>query len=284
MLAPNPYKIDGPALVSFSGGRTSAYMLHAIIGAHGGVLPTDVAVTFANTGKERLETLNFVRDCQEHWDVPIRWLERVPGEHGQRFKEVTYENASRAGEPFAQIMREKSYLPNPVTRFCTIELKIRVMRDFARALGWDHWTNIIGLRADEPGRVHGALDRNETAKERWTNACPLHGAGVTETMVLDFWKAQNFDLRLKGYEGNCDLCFLKGKGKLTRIMRDRPDLADWWIEAEAEAEARGSKPSGARFRSDRVSYADMMDTVKRQGVLPLTEFDDHQSCDTTCTD
>lgn len=282
MDAANPFKIDGPALVSFSGGRTSGFMLHEIVQAHGGALPDDVVVTFANTGKERPETLDFVRDCGEHFGVPIRWLERVPGEHGQRFREVGHNSASRAGEPFSALIRAKNYLPNPVTRFCTIELKIRVMRDFARSLGWGHWTNVVGLRADEPGRVHNALERNRTAKERWVNVCPLHTAGVEEPDVRAFWTRQAFDLQLESYEGNCDLCFLKGAGKLTRIMRDKPELADWWIQAEAEA--LSSKPSGARFRSDRKSYAEMLDGVQRQGILPFSLFDDHQSCDTTCHD
>jgi len=59
----NPYRIDGPAIISFSGGRTSAYMLHQIIAAHDGLLPDDIVVCFANTGKERPETLDFVQRC-----------------------------------------------------------------------------------------------------------------------------------------------------------------------------------------------------------------------------
>ena len=52
----NPYKINGPALISFSGGRTSGFMLWNILQAHNGKLPDDVYVTFANTGKEAPET------------------------------------------------------------------------------------------------------------------------------------------------------------------------------------------------------------------------------------
>jgi hypothetical protein len=34
----NPYLIEAPALISFSGGRTSGYMLKQIIEAYGGIL------------------------------------------------------------------------------------------------------------------------------------------------------------------------------------------------------------------------------------------------------
>ena len=45
------YKIPTPAVISFSGGRTSAFMLKQILNAYGGKLPKDIHVCFANTGK-----------------------------------------------------------------------------------------------------------------------------------------------------------------------------------------------------------------------------------------
>ena len=47
---------DGNIQISFSGGRTSAYMLHQILEANGN-LPDRVQVMFANTGREMPETL-----------------------------------------------------------------------------------------------------------------------------------------------------------------------------------------------------------------------------------
>jgi predicted phosphoadenosine phosphosulfate sulfurtransferase len=44
------YEITGPTLVSFSGGRTSAFMLHQILQAYGEELPRETVFTFANTG------------------------------------------------------------------------------------------------------------------------------------------------------------------------------------------------------------------------------------------
>jgi 3'-phosphoadenosine 5'-phosphosulfate sulfotransferase (PAPS reductase)/FAD synthetase len=63
--------IDGPALISFSGGRTSGYMLWHILDAYDGKLPDDVHVCFANTGKEREETLRFVHECGSRWGVSL---------------------------------------------------------------------------------------------------------------------------------------------------------------------------------------------------------------------
>jgi hypothetical protein len=38
----NPYIIEAPALIPFSGGRTSGYMLRQIINVYGGQLPPDI--------------------------------------------------------------------------------------------------------------------------------------------------------------------------------------------------------------------------------------------------
>jgi len=62
-------------VINFSGGRTSALMLWMIIQAHGGTLPDNYIVVFQNTGMERPETLDFVRDVGNNWGVDIVWLE-----------------------------------------------------------------------------------------------------------------------------------------------------------------------------------------------------------------
>ena len=223
----NPFHIEGPAVISFSGGRTSAYMLRRILDA--GLHP-DVHVLFADTAKERAETYDFVRACGEAWGVEIHRVER-PGQ-------------------FAQLITDRKFLPNPVTRFCTQELKIRPMRNWMLAKGYEHWTNVVGIRADEPRRVAKMRAAEEKRTERWDIALPLADAGVTLADVNVFWKAQPFDLQLQPHEGNCDLCFLKSYDKLKNIVRERPDLALWWAEQEARM--------GATFRNDRPSYAAML--------------------------
>ena len=55
----DPFQILEPTVISFSGGRTSGYMLWRILQANNG-LPEEAIVTFANTGKEEEATLEFV--------------------------------------------------------------------------------------------------------------------------------------------------------------------------------------------------------------------------------
>ena len=57
----DPFKIIEPTVISFSGGRTSDYMLWRILQSNNG-LPSDAKVIFANTGKEEEATLKFVND------------------------------------------------------------------------------------------------------------------------------------------------------------------------------------------------------------------------------
>ena len=275
----NIYKIKGPAIISFSGGRTSGYMLYHILDAYDGELPSDVVVAFANTGKERLETLGFVNDCSGYWGVPINWLEYKQSGNSRQydnFVQVDYESASRHGEPFDAVIVKKNYMPQPTMRFCTVTLKIEVMRDFCKStLGWKNWTNIVGLRADEGHRVK-RMHMN-AQKSPWDSVAPMFDAGVIEDDVFAFWREQPFDLQLQSHEGNCDLCFLKSSQKISRILRKNPELAQWWIEKEEQI--------GHPFRIDRPKYKHLLEGVLSQQEFNFGIFDDETTCDSNaCTD
>jgi 3'-phosphoadenosine 5'-phosphosulfate sulfotransferase (PAPS reductase)/FAD synthetase len=244
-------------------------MLWRVLQSNGG-LPGEAVVCFANTGKEDEATLRFVRDCGKHWSVPIVWVEYRNDERG--YAVVDFETASRNGEPFEAIIRKRNYLPNPVTRFCTVELKIRAMHKHLKSLGWkngDGWDQFVGIRADEERRVSKIRARPspETVKE--TMCLPLADAGITIRDIDAFWSAQPFKLGLptvngKTLAGNCDLCFLKAGNQVQTLISEKPERAVWWASMEALALALASKPSGARFRSDRPSYQAMLDNSRDQ--------------------
>lgn len=274
MSEPSPYRITGPALIAFSGGRTSAFMLHEILRAHGGKLPDDVVVAFENTGKEREETMRFVHECSTRWNVRVRWLEWRDTETG--YEEVGFNSASRSGEPFDALIAKRGFVPNQGARFCSVTLKTRTARNFAvNGLGWHHWDNIIGLRYDEGHRVLKALARNDANKDRFKARMPMSRAKHTKNDVLAFWMRQPFDLGLADYEGNCDLCFLKSRGKLKRLIRDNPGIADWWIAKERQTRETARKSNGAEWREGE-SYADLEREVQTQPFMPGLLEDDEE--------
>lgn len=252
MTQRNPYLISGPALISFSGGRTSAFMLWNILHAHGGALPNDVVVAFANTGKEREETLRFVHECGSRWGIQVHWLEWRKGE---AFERVGFNSASRNGEPFAALVAAKSFLPNWQARFCTQYLKVEVLTAFAASLGWKpgNYAEVIGLRDDEGLRILKGIEN--ARKHGRICVYPLAKAKVRKLDVMAFWAAQEFDLGLKPWEGNCDLCFLKGRGIRERIIREHPEVAIWWIDQERSV--------GGRF-DNRISIEELFNKARAQ--------------------
>jgi 3'-phosphoadenosine 5'-phosphosulfate sulfotransferase (PAPS reductase)/FAD synthetase len=255
----DPFKIDGPTCISFSGGRTSAYMLWRVLQSNGG-LPADAAVCFGNTGKEDEATLRFIDRCSSEWGVPIHWLEYTGQDDGM-YRIVGFSTASRNGEPFEALIRRRKYLPNPVSRFCTSELKIRTMHRFLRDGGWEQWDQFIGIRADEQRRVGKIRARGTSTETKDEAMCmPLADAGVAVQEVNDFWRRQPFNLELltvngRTLEGNCDLCFLKPPAQRLALIAARPERATWWIAMESLALA--DKPLGARFCKDGPSYQQM---------------------------
>lgn len=263
----SPYFINEPAVISFSGGRTSGYMLWRVLQAHGGKLPDYIKVCFANTGKEMPQTLDFVKRCADEWGVDIVWLERFARlsreDEKNKFtyetKVVNYNTASREGEPFASLIRVRRYAPNPVARFCTVDLKIRAISEYLVDMcNFEKpYIGCIGIRADEQRRAAKMNGTIESGQERYL---PLFLDGIAAGDVYRFWIDQPFDLALPNNNGvtdwgNCDLCFLKGLGKKMSIIRERPELADWWIEQESQLAAAVGKD--AYFRADQPSYMQM---------------------------
>ena len=248
------FKLTEPSCISFSGGRTSAYMLWRFIEANDG-LPDDCVVTFANTGKEMEHTLNFVKDCEEYWNVPIVWLQYKKAEKVKdRFEVVDFATAARDGEPFTAMIEDKNYLPNVFARFCTSELKVLPIERYMRSIGFDEFQTAVGIRADEPRRV-----AKMRSKEDYL--VPLADDGTTEATIAEFWRAQPFDLQIPNFAGfsNCDLCFLKKAKDKQLIIKHSPSRALWWANHE--------KRLGASFRPDHPSYIQMYNMRDEQADM-----------------
>lgn len=198
--------------ITLSGGRTSSYLLYRLLEQNGD-LPERCRVVFANTGREDPRTLDFVKQIGERWAVTITWVQYSPSQPW--FEIVNHNSAARAGEPFEAMIRHKRFTPNGRKRICTEQLKVRAARRMLVASGWKSWTKTLGIRADEPHR------HEQDDQPRETIWMPLVAAGVTKPVVLDFWRAQPFNLPAD-VDSNCRLCFQFGLPQLERQMLETP--------------------------------------------------------------
>jgi Phosphoadenosine phosphosulfate reductase family len=262
-----------PNVFMFSGGRSSAMALHLFLPK----MTENDLIVFNNTGREKEQTLEFVQKIADAWRVKINWIEYRNninvggGGYIHSYKMVDFNSASRNGEPFESLLRhKKNFLPNRVNRYCTEYLKIIPTRRFLQDIGIKDFNKILGIRYDEPERFH---------KNKDTAIMPLYHERITKEDVRRFWANQPFDLELRDYEGNCDLCFLKGKRKRLTILLENPQVADWWSYQEVVG--------GGTFDKG-VSVAQLLNESKRpflktidfleRGELSLFDNDIHCFC------
>ncbi|MFG6660075.1 phosphoadenosine phosphosulfate reductase family protein [Sulfitobacter sp. 915] len=250
----SPYLLpEGNVHIAFSGGRTSAYMLHQIAETNGGI-PDCVRVVFANTGREMNGTLDFVQEVSDRWAIPITWVKYSPVKPW--YEVVSHNIAARDGEPFKAMILHKRFVPNGRKRICTEQLKVRAAKRMLVSQGWKSWVKALGIRADEPHR-HDMPDQPREAL--WM---PLVSANVRRDEVLRFWQRQPFDLAA-GTVSNCRQCFQFHRVKLAAQMRAEPQDR---FPDEMEETGFGTFIDGvpwAQFREKLLAQSDMFEEPER---------------------
>lgn len=254
-------------LISFSGGRTSAFMTWWLLKHKQAEF--EMIVVFANTGMEREETLQFVKMCDENLGFNTHWIETVTNPimgKGVSFNEVDFYDANRDGLPFEGVIA-KHGIPNMTFPHCSRELKSSTIRNFAKQYGWKRkdYLTAIGIRTDEPKR----LDWVKAKKERLYYPLATE-ISTTRHDINRFWLSQGFDLQLKSYEGNCTLCWKKSLRKLMTISNENPELTEWWRKMEdryemfvpdSRIDTQKEQPP-IRFYKDYMKIDDILEEAK----------------------
>ena len=278
-------------LISFSGGETSAYMTQRLIKEYGSTC--EIIVLFANTGQEAEETLEFVKKCDEKFNLNTIWVEAkvnpIAGK-GTQPKIVDFWDASRNGEPFRDVIK-KYGIPNRGNPVCTRELKISPMKNYMRSIGWNknQYTTAIGIRVDE-------LDRQREDAETENIIYPLIDWNIDKPAINKFWENQDFRLNLKSWEGNCKTCWKKSNRKLYQIAQDHPEWFDFFAEMEFlysgftpknKAKSKGKKSNYLFFSRDRDVTQILSEAYEKDFDTPTDDrllFDDFLDSAPSCTE
>jgi 3'-phosphoadenosine 5'-phosphosulfate sulfotransferase (PAPS reductase)/FAD synthetase len=194
-------------VINFSGGKTSALMTILL-------KPTENdIVLFTDTGREHPLTYKFIDDFEKHEDIKVT--------------RISYKGK------FDGFLQSRDYkrIPNRMIRTCTDELKVKTSKRFLRKKGIFTYQNYIGFRFDEPKRVIKFKENFKRVKTLF----PLYDQKITKEMVNQFWLNKSYNLDIPSILGNCDLCFLKGKNNIIKILQLYPELAEKWIKDEEES-------------------------------------------------
>lgn len=261
-------------LVSFSGGRTSAYMSHLLKTQYSDRY--ELLFVFANTGEEHENTLRFVDQCDKAFGLALVWVEAETTQErgvGVKARVVTFETASRVGEPFEQMIR-KHGIPNRNFPHCTRELKQRPIEAFAKSIGWKDYQTAIGIRADEPKRVKSKV-------------YPLvHWHPVDKQDINDWWAGQPFNLDLVERLGNCKWCWKKSDRKHFANIDESPEIYDFPRRMESTYPHAGPSQTGEAkvfFRLTRSTDQLFAARLSAEGFRVLPEDEDMDSgCSESC--
>lgn len=209
-------------LISFSGGRTSAYMLWWILDNWQNKY--NIKVVFANTGKEHEKTFQFINKCSEHFNCEIIWVEAVPNSEkgwAVTHKIVDYKTASRNGEPFENFIR-KIGIPSSGNPYCSSILKKAPIENYLKSIGFKKFYTAIGIRIDEVDRVNPNFIKKRIIY-------PLISDVPTNKKMIDaWWKSMPFKLEIPIGLGNCDNCWKMSMKHLVYNAKNYPESFNWW--------------------------------------------------------
>lgn len=207
-------------VVSFSGGRTSAYLCYLMIEKFG---VENVDIIYMDTGFEHPNTYDFIRNISQRIGTQITYIRgdfSRPLGDGVGYSVVGVDSINDDAIPFAGMMK-KYGVPYTGGMFCTDRMKLQPFKKYCSdTYGRGNYETWLGIRIDEPKRL--------TEKKGIRYLAEI--SDFEKQDVLDWWSKQDFDLNIPEWLGNCVFCPKKSNLKLAAAQRDEPELYLRWLE------------------------------------------------------
>lgn len=206
-------------VVSFSGGRTSAYLCHVMIERFG---RDNVDFVYMDTGAEHPKTYEFIRNVNEHMALNLTCLRlKINPElgKGNSYDVVSIDDIGPDLAPFKSMMT-KYGVPYIGGMFCTDRMKLVPFTKYCNdQYGRGNYETWLGIRADEPKRL--------TEKPGIKYLAEI--SDFEKEDILDWWEDMPFDLGIPEWLGNCVFCPKKSDLKLAAAAKDEPEIYQDWL-------------------------------------------------------
>lgn len=259
-------------VVSFSGGRTSAYLAYLMKERD-----PETEFIFMDTGAEHPKTYEFIRNIAKHWKIKLTCLRVIP--NPEMNKPSTYETLSidQIGpdlEPWKRMLSKYGH-PYIGGAFCTDRMKtVPFIKYCDEHFGRGNYTTWLGMRIDEPKRTSPKIGIRYLAEI----------SDFEKQDVIEWWRDQPFDLEIQEHLGNCVFCIKKSLQKVALATKDEPEMATQFIQTLRDFDA---KPDKVMYRSNKTLQqviALFSDTGRDELALRMTSMRQYNSgsCSESC--
>ncbi|MFK7336369.1 phosphoadenosine phosphosulfate reductase domain-containing protein [Acinetobacter baumannii] len=255
-------------VISFSGGRTSAYLVHLFKS------DPDAHFVFMDTGAEHPATYQFIKDIVKHWGIDLVCLRTVVNPEmgkGCGYKVVGIDDLKQDLKPWEEML-SKYGAPAYDIPYCTARMKTEPFEKYCNdTFGKKQFERWIGIRFDEPKRlpvevleklnlpIHARAAHQKSGFRYLAEICDLE-----KDQILDWWEAQPFDLAITEHLGNCVFCIKKHLNKVALAAKDEPEMAVKWIGLTEGPTVRteGRKHKHKRMYRERLHMSDVVEAFK----------------------
>ena len=258
-------------VISFSGGRTSAYLVHLF------KADPNAYFVFMDTGAEHPKTYEFIQNIVKHWGINLVCLRTVINPEmgvGVAYKVIEIDDLKQDLKPWSEMLKKygSPYFDMP---YCTARMKTEPFEKFCNdRFGKGNYERWIGIRFDEPKRlpieILEILDFPVHAKAVHQKQGFRYLAEIsdfTKDDVLDWWEIQPFDLDIHEHLGNCVFCIKKHLPKLALAAKDEQEQAVKWIRLTEGNKVRteGRKYNHQRMYRQRLHMSDVIEIYQEHG-------------------
>lgn len=242
-------------VVSFSGGRTSAYLVN-LMEEKRKKENWNVKYIFMDTGAEDEKTYEFIKKVVNHYGIDLICLKaEISSEEnvGPVPVRIRLEECGWDLSVWRQMLSAHSTPYNPGGAFCTDRMKTTIYRKFCNeTFGPYNYHTWLGIRTDEPKRLKESKDRRKFGTRYLAEISDFE-----KTDILKWWEGMPFDLELEEWLGNCIFCIKKGINKVALAAKDRPEKAEeFWrmINESSVRESKRKEPHQIMYRGRNSLY------------------------------
>lgn len=226
-------------VISFSGGRTSAYLLHLMMQFN-----KDIPCVFMDTGAEHPNTYQFIRDIYNKWQPKLTLLRvsinKTHGE-GSTYRRIDINDVRCDYEPWKAMLKKYGH-PYVGGAFCTDRMKTKPFTVFCEDyFGKGQYETWLGIRYDEPARLWG----EDLFKAMKASGVSNESASSVFCKAIHLARSLNSDIcytLLQSQFGTMPFIAEGCQERIAFIMQsnlrylaemstfDKQDVLDWWEE------------------------------------------------------